>query len=307
VRAAQPAAEPVAPPGAWAARLEARPVAERGDGQTAQPPPAPVTGARAPAIAVREQAAPAPAIAVREQAAPVPAIAVREQAARAPAIAVRARRVAVTADRARAAPATAVPLLVKVPQGHGPTGATHLPELPAPPLGPPGPSPGENSRSAGRRSRPHHGPAVASRRTAAGTGRLPAGTAPPPHDAKVQALAVSRTEKASPTPAPYRARWVAPPQRAATCGPGRLAPRGRNRLAGRNGTSRAPVAERRGRGATRGSAPAGPLPPPLTRLHRPLGEARPARASLSAVGHAAWRPRPLAARRESAGSSEGTR
>ena len=263
MRAAQPAAEPVVPPGAWVARLEARPVAEHGDGPTAQPPPTPVTGARAPATAVREQEP------------------------RAPAIAVRARRVAVTADRARAAPATAVPLLVKVPQGHGPTEATHLPELPAPPLGPPGPPPGELSRSAGRRSRPHHGPAVASRRTAAGTGRLPAGTAPPPHDAKVQVPAASRTGKASPTPAPYRARWAAPPQRAATCGPGRLAPRGRNRLAGRNGTLRAPVAERRGRGATRGRAPAGPLPPPLTRLHRPLGEARPARASLSAVGHAA--------------------
>jgi hypothetical protein len=282
VRAAQPAAEPVVPSGASAARLEARPVAERGDGPTAQPPPAPVTAVRAPGIAALEQAARAPGIAVREQ------------AARAPGIAVRARRVAVTADRARLARATAVLLPAKVPQVHGPTGATHLPEPPAPPLEPPappleapGPPPGESSRSAGRPSRPHRGPVVASRRTAAGTGRLPAGTAPPPHDAKVQVPAASRTEKASPTPAPYRARWAAPPRRAATCGLGRLAPRGRTRLAGRNGTSRAPVAERRGRGATRGRAPAGPLPPPLTRPHRPLGEARPARASLSVVGHAA--------------------
>ncbi len=225
---------------------------------------------------------------MREQAALARDTGVREQAAPTRDIAVRARRVAVTEDRARLAPATAVLL-----PGQGASGArSYRGDPPRQSSGPAARAlraqpPGESSRSAGRRSRPHHGPAVASRRTAAGTGRLPAGTAPPPHDAKVQVPAASRTEKASPTPAPYRARWAAPPRRAATCGPGRLAPRGRKRLAGRNGTSRAPVAERRGRGATRGRAPAGPLPPPLTRLHRPLGEARPARASLSAVGHAA--------------------
>ncbi len=251
---------------------------------------------------------------MREQAALARDTGVREQAAPTRDIAVRARRVAVTEDRARLAPATAVLRPANLPQVHGPTGATHLLELPAPPLEPPAQppepprlAPGESSRSAGRRSRPQRGPDAASRLTAAGTGRLPAGTAPPPHDAKVQVPDASRTEKASPTPAPCRARWAAPPRRAATCGPGRLAPRGRNRLAGRSVTSRAPVAERRGRGATRGRAPAGALPPPLTRLHRPLGEARPARASRSAGGHAASRPLPLAARRESAESSEVTR
>jgi hypothetical protein len=199
VRVALGAGAPVAPPDELPALPEDRPIPGREEGPTVEAqPPAPVFAARARLIAARQRD-------------------------------VRPAATAVRAQQARPA-ATAVRPTAKAARVRGRIEAMSPPAEPDLLPGEPGCLAGRPRRSAGPRSKPLRAPVVASRPTAVGIGRRPGGTAQWVHDVKAAVFAARRAPKVSLISGLSRARSAVLRRLAATCGPGRRAPRVRSNV-----------------------------------------------------------------------------